>query len=932
MTLDPTVLPGLILLVVELLTLTAIGYAVARVALRQSDDLVALAQGMAIGPALWGLSLSFVLHALAGFAGAVVTWILMLALSAGLAWRRPSLLRMPPRTVVAFAAGGLAIFWVVLAARQMLAIPDDINHLTLAAQFRAGGWPPAFAWNPWVSASYHHGLDLLVGLLAPPSGPDLALTTEVLGAWIWTSLALLVGSMVRAAGGWLAATVLTPLLLSNGIWTLVLDRPPGIVQLPVPTGLPSAGIRLALTDIYWPSVELPWSFVESVASPPNVWKPLFVLAYALAVIVLGTAAQRGSNTWPRVLTLAALLGFQGLVDETLAVLTLVLWGALEAWRYLRDTGGDSSERVRVLLLASGGPVLGALLLAGGGGVITSAITSSAGSGLSLGWNEDIASRNPLVGVDSRAGGLGMLCLGPLPVLGLAVLMNWRSRFVVALVVGSFVSLVGLSVLQYEHGQHDIVRFDGHARNVALLALLPATAYRLSVLAPRWRYLAAVAGILLVVWPTIAEPVQNLRVSLTRRPQLANAQVETEKFHNPYLNRTVIGNPLSAEVASYIRHHTEVDARILSAFPNDLSIATGRPNASGLVRSLQYLYFEGPEYQDAIQGLDPGAVGRLGVSYVHAPNRWVAELPDSARARLRDPGLFDLLVQGGDDALYHIRPSFLELPSGPGTYEALRRAIPASTSVYLAPSSEPLSWVRAASALSHTRLFGTLKTHISMHYRSDFRPDPLDGGATDLVVLPLRGVAPSAFPPDRRQPIWWNDELAVYDLTGTVAPVMMPPLREPFRVNVSSVRTETGRVSFTVTFINEAGAHWVGQDWLVTAVDSSPWSFPNEFEDDARHAGVQWYGGQLVPRQATATYTYEFDPRERRLVVTGESGFVSQVASSGDALGAGTWTLGVRLRHDWYEAAFVPVMTITVTESGEVTFEAYQGTLGVRLTR
>ena len=81
---------------------------------------------------------------------------------------------------------------------------------------------------------------------------------------------------------------------------------------------------------------------------------------------------------------------------------------------------------------------------------------------------------------------------------------------------------------------------------------------------------------------------------------------------------------------------------------------------------------------------------------------------------------------------------------------------------------------------------------------------------------------------------------------------------------------------------------MGQDWLVTAVDSSPWSFPNEFEDDARHArGVQWYGGQLVPRQATATYTYEFDPRERRLAVTGESGSVSQVASSGDALGAGT---------------------------------------------
>ena len=781
-------------------------------------------------------------------------------------------------------------------------------------------------------ASYHHGLDLLVGLLAPPVGPDFALTTEVLGAWIWTSLALLVGSMVRATGGWLAVAVLTPLLLSNGIWTLVLDRPPGIVQMPVPTGLPTAGIRSTLTEIYWPSVEIPWSFVESVASPPNVWKPLFVLAYALAVIVLGKAAQRESNTWPSVLTLAALLGFQGLVDETLALLTLVLWGGLDVWRFLHEgRAGPSEGRLR-RPLQFGGPVLGALLLAGGGGVITSALTSTAGSGLSVGWNEDPASRNSLVGLDARAGSLGLLWLGPLPMLGLAMLLNRQSRLVVALAAGSFASLVGLFVLQYEHGQHDIVRFDGHARNFALLALLAATAQRLSALVPRWRYLAAVAGILLVVWPTIAEPVQNLRVSLARRPQLANAQEGSEKFHNPYLNRTVIGRPLSAEVASFVRDHTSVDERILSPAPNGVSIATGRPNASGLTRSLQFLYFEGPEYQDAIGGLDPGAVRRLGVTYVHAPDSWVASLPERAQARLRNADLFDLLVRGDDDSLYRIRPSFLQLPSEPGTFEALRTAVPASATVYLAPSSEPLSWVRAASALSHTRLFGTLKTHISMHYRSDFQPDPLEGGATDLVVLPIRGISPSAFPPDRRQPIWWNDELAVYAPTGTVAPVVMPPPPELFRVNVSSVRAETGRVSFVATFINEAGATWEGQDWLVTAVDASPWAFPNAFEDDARHEGVQWYAGQLVPRQAAATYTYQFDPRGRRLVVVSDDGAPTQTASSGDMLDAGTWALGVRLRHDWYEAAFVPVMTITVAESGEVAFDAYEGTLGVRLTR
>lgn len=54
MTVDPTVVPGLLLFALELVALAAIGYVVARVALQQSDDLAALAQGLVIGPALGG--------------------------------------------------------------------------------------------------------------------------------------------------------------------------------------------------------------------------------------------------------------------------------------------------------------------------------------------------------------------------------------------------------------------------------------------------------------------------------------------------------------------------------------------------------------------------------------------------------------------------------------------------------------------------------------------------------------------------------------------------------------------------------------------------------------------------------------------------------------------------------------------------------------
>ena len=54
MIVDPAVLPGLLLLAAELGVLAAVGFVVARVALRQTDERMALAQGLVIGPALWG--------------------------------------------------------------------------------------------------------------------------------------------------------------------------------------------------------------------------------------------------------------------------------------------------------------------------------------------------------------------------------------------------------------------------------------------------------------------------------------------------------------------------------------------------------------------------------------------------------------------------------------------------------------------------------------------------------------------------------------------------------------------------------------------------------------------------------------------------------------------------------------------------------------
>ena len=165
MTVDPAVIPGLLLLALEFLVLAGVGYVVARVALRQRNDLMALAQGLVIGPALWGLVVNFVMRAVPGLAGALVGWVALAAAAGWLAWRNPASVRVPPRRVVGFAAVALVLFWVVLAGRQTLSVVDAYLHLGLASSIRAGVFPPAFPWHPDLPAPYHYGVDMLIGLL-----------------------------------------------------------------------------------------------------------------------------------------------------------------------------------------------------------------------------------------------------------------------------------------------------------------------------------------------------------------------------------------------------------------------------------------------------------------------------------------------------------------------------------------------------------------------------------------------------------------------------------------------------------------------------------------------------------------------------------------------------------------------------------------------
>ena len=117
----------------------------------------------------------------------------------------------------------------------------------------AGGFPPELPWSPGMLVRYHYGPDLLVGLLAPPVGLDLAFVTELFGAYGWTSFALVVTTALLRRASPIALLVAAPLVLANGLWTWTSPAGGAILQGPIPAGLPEARACPSRScNIYWP--------------------------------------------------------------------------------------------------------------------------------------------------------------------------------------------------------------------------------------------------------------------------------------------------------------------------------------------------------------------------------------------------------------------------------------------------------------------------------------------------------------------------------------------------------------------------------------------------------------------------------------------------------------------------------------------------------
>jgi len=923
---DPTVLPGLLLLAAELGVLAAVGYVVVRVALRQDDELSALAQGLVVGPALWGIVVNFTLHIVPGLAGAGAGWAVVIGLGAALAWRSPTRLPMSPRTVAGLAGAVLVLSWVALASRQLLGISDLHTSLGLAATLRYGGFPVMLPWQSETPAAYHYGSGLLVGLLAPPIGPDLGFVRELIGAYAWTSLALVVVTALRHRGSWLTTCLLAPLLISHGMHTSV-SKEVSILLVPMPSGLPMADTRAAMAGIYWPTGEPVGSRLGSL---PDVWNPAFTLGHALVLIVVRQAARTGRPTWSGGLTLAGLVGFLGLLVTTLVPVALVIWIGLDALRVIQARRSGVAALTPALRSAFGLAAAGLLILFGGG-ALSANMGAGMSSGLALTGVLD-ASHWQVVGtIDARHGGVGLVGLGPVAVAGLAIALAWRDRLVVALAAGALLLALAWLAFDYPPFPQDLGRVAGHSRNLALVALLLALSVNLARLSSkRGRYTLSALLVALVVWPTVAGPVRSAVSSLGHGIQLSDAgrgwrkarelghEVQPRRFLMPHL---------SSRLATYIRTHTAVDAPVLDPSPDlEVLLHTGRPSNFGFTDVTQLIQRHGPEYLDASHYLEPAAFRTLGLAYVYATESWVAGLPARARQRLADPGLFDLVIRDGPEAIYRVRPAFLalEAPPHPDSFEALRGGVAPGTVVYLRPQTRgelKERLLRVASALPQARLVGEISPE-RLHLRTPapWTVEPLGAHVPQLIALPLLHEA-WTYPPAGWQEVWRNPPggVAVYAPArdGEPAAAAAPPVR----VRLTDMHAREARLRFTATLDAPEQRQWSGQDWVLGAVDTSPWAIP-VLQRDGQLIIEQWFAGQAAAGAGTTTRTYVFDASDSSLHVRGADGAFASVAASTRSPMAGTWMLALRLtaRGDsgHQDVLFiVPVLRFDVSDDGTV---------------
>ena len=365
---------------------------------------------------------------------------------------------------------------------------------------------------------------------------------------------------------------------------------------------------------------------------PDIWKPAFTLGYALSFVVIERAVSLARWSPSSSVTLAALVGFLGILSTTLVPVVMAVWAGLAVWRVLR-------AGLRVLLcarrdrLAASGRSLALLLLVGGGvfaGVLDGSVS---GVDWRLSWIAGTGRLWPRL-TRGRAGGpagnraLGGGCHGRGP---------GASRSADRGAGGGQRAVLVLFwiAITYPAAPGDVDRFSGHARNFALVALVLA-------LAAGWRRVQARSGVCggkafcLSGWSfgprspshCVAPPSRSGTVSRLRTPgHLAIASGPTPRR----LQTGALSMPtVSDRLADYIRTH-DGDRRASTRDGSSVLeclLATGRPNTAGFAGLVHQRYYHepGPSIADAVRFLEPAALRRLGIDYIHATDSWAGALP------------------------------------------------------------------------------------------------------------------------------------------------------------------------------------------------------------------------------------------------------------------------------------------------------------------
>ena len=894
---------GLALFLLVAIVLASGGWALVRGLLRERDGLFALTGGLFVGPGLWLALLNAFAHTgrfPLALALASAVWLALVGVSIA---RAPRLHR-PSRRTLAIGAGQvaalLAVGAVALANRQWGGYLDEYWVLSLASTIARGNIPPVAPFSPDLPAAYHYGVAMGGAGVHVLTGLDYVAVFELLAAAVQAAFFMLVGHLLwrLPLGRWVAPLMAT-WLLSLGF--MFRGAQPWLLRIVVPGGLPTAGLRTTLTDIYTGSridpVPPPFGGWERYvgAGPPNVQQLQFPIALGVGLVALWyvhRASETGEASRAGVVLLGVLLGTLTLLESTVAA----AFGVSVAVVLLLRIGAGGRWKTPASALAISVPI--AVL---GGGLLSDSLLRGTAGGSGLTLSPDLSQERLWAGQARQlAGGVVLLdvALWPLLAMGLAIAALTRNRLAAALGLSGLAVWFGFLLTSYTYFPPDSERLTMLASILTALALGVGVASVRARLRP-WQPASVALSVLgLAVWPSASQLAVPTFANVTHGVQLTpGLTAQAPSAESPRTNHgVVVADSWDAlQAAGRLPDRTRVLTHEASAFV----MATGLLAPFGPRSGVDMFNQAGPVYLDAWRTLAPAALEQLRVTHVHASADGVAALRPAAREMLASPARYTPLHGvPGSEGLYRIEaPALVGEPWPPDTYLELDALIPSDARVYVSPAIEEHARVRILYLLRDRVLHGEYPYGI-YHLRLPIEVRPyVSGTALDYVLLPTARL-PSTLGLRRADAMWDNGDARAYRLdpaaldtasamgTAPERRELTPP--DDMHVLIRSTGTVEGLVRIELAYRRPAeGPAFTGVEWVVMQADSEPLHEPK------RRAGRQWFEGQIVADAPAQRLVLEYDHRAGVMWVMEGPNAPAPVGGSQPRDVDGPWVLALR---------------------------------------